>query len=96
MLTGIPYIHSFKGGNSFEHVKNLTRMLETLDADSFYSGHNEMAGRKEIIGQINLMKKRQEKVKELCARGKTIKNEFHENEARLVETIYNEIMSSSK
>ncbi len=98
-LTGIPYIHSFKGGNSFENVKNLTRMLETLDVDSFYSGHDEMVGREEIIGQINLMKKRQEKVKELCAQEKTIeeiKNEFRENEARLVEIIYNEIMSSSK
>ena len=33
-------IHSYKGGNSFGHVENLIKMLETLYAEKFYSGHS--------------------------------------------------------
>jgi len=34
-LTRPQLIHSYKGGNSFGHVKALTKMLETLDAEKF-------------------------------------------------------------
>ena len=51
-------IHSYKGGNSFEHVKTLTRMLETLDAERFCSGHSEMADRQTIMKHIAEMKDR--------------------------------------
>jgi glyoxylase-like metal-dependent hydrolase (beta-lactamase superfamily II) len=87
-------IHSHKNGNSFEHVKTLTRMLETLDAEKFCSGHSEMADRSGIRRHIARMKKRQEKIKALIAEGKSveeIKGEFKESEARLIETICNEV-----
>ena len=74
-------------------------MLETLDIDKFCSGHSEIAGREEIRNHINLMKKRQEKVNELFVKGKNleeIKSEFNENEAGLVDIIFNEIKSSTK
>jgi cyclase len=89
-------IHSYKGGNSFEHVKTLTKMLETLDADKFCSGHSEIVDRQAIRDHINQIKQQQEKVRQLVKKNKSleeIKSEFPENEARLVESIYNEIKS---
>jgi len=90
-------IHSYKGGNSFEHVKTLTKMLETLDAEKYCSGHSEVMDRSAIEKHIDDMKARQEKVMSLIKDNKPleeIKKEFEENEARLIESIYNEIESS--
>ena len=87
-------VHSYKGGNSFEHVKTLTEMLETLDAEKFCSGHSEMANRQDLQNHIVQMQELQEKVKSLVDKNKSVeevKSEFSENEARLVESIYNEI-----
>ncbi len=91
-------IHSYKGGNSFEHVKTLTKMLETLDAKKFCNGHSEILDRKTIMKHIDEMKGRQGKVKSLIEKNKTlkkIKNEFKENETSLIETIYNELKGSN-
>lgn len=93
-LTRPQLIHSYKGGNSFGHVKALTRMLETLDAEKFCSGHSEIADRETIKEHINQMQKRQEKIKSLIEKEMSleeVKMEFEENEFRLVEAIYNEI-----
>ena len=87
-------IHSNKNGNSFEHVKTLTKMLETLDAEVFLSGHSDPVGRDEIRKHIQVMVEKQLRVKELVSQdltlGETLK-EFNENETRLVTSIYNEI-----
>jgi len=96
-LTRAQLIHSYKGGNSFEHVNTLIKMLETLNAEKFCSGHSEIADREAIRSHIDQMKKRQEKVKALMEKGKSleeVKSEFKENEARLIEAIYDEIKSS--
>ena len=93
-LTRPQLIHSHKNGDSFEHVRTLARMLETLDAETFCSGHSEMTDRDAIRRHIDQMKKCQEKVKALIAKGKNIeeiKGEFEEGEARLIETIFNEL-----
>ena len=93
-MTRPQLIHAYKGGNSFGHVKNLTRMLETLDAERFYNGHGECADRDGIKKLIAQMKERQDKVKALVDAGKPldeVKAEFSEEESRLVEVIYNEI-----
>jgi len=87
-------IHSYKGGNSFEHVKTLSKMIAILDADKFCSGHAEIIDRATIKNHIEQMKKRQEKVKKLIEKGMSleeIKSEFEENEGSLTEVIYNEI-----
>ena len=87
-------IHSNKNGNSFEYVKTLTKMLETLDAETFLSGHSDPVGRDEITKHIQGMVERQNKVKELISHDKTLEEtleEFDENESRLVTSIYNEI-----
>lgn len=93
-LTRPQLIHSYKGGNSFEHVKTLTKILETLDAEKFCSGHSEIADRETIKKHIDQMKKRQEKIKSLFEKNMPLEDVlkvFEENESRLVEAIYNEI-----
>jgi cyclase len=93
-LTRPQLIHSYKGGNSIEHVKTLTKMLKTIDAEKFCSGHSEMTDRQGIMKHIEQMKKQQEKVKALIEQRRSleeIKSEFKENEGRLVEAIYNDL-----
>jgi cyclase len=98
-LSRAQLIHSYKGGDSFEHVRTLTKMLDTIDTEKFCSGHSEMTNRAGIENHISRMKKRQEKVRALISKGKSteeIKSEFEENEARLIETICDEIKKSSQ
>ena len=93
-MTRPQLIHSYKGGNSFEHVKTLTKMLETIDAEKFCSGHSEITDRAGIKNHIAQMKKMQEKVKKLMAEGKNleqIKGQFEPAEGRLIESIYREV-----
>lgn len=95
-LTRPQLIHSYKGGNSFEHVKTLTRMLTTIDAQKFYSGHSEVTDRTGVEDHIKQVKNCQEKVATLIKKRKRleeIKSEFAENEARLIEAIYGEIQA---
>jgi glyoxylase-like metal-dependent hydrolase (beta-lactamase superfamily II) len=87
-------IHSYKGGNSFEHVKTLEKMLATLNAEKFCSGHSDIADRAAIKKHIEQIKEMQGKVKSLIAKNKTleeIKKEFEQNQSALVESIYNEL-----
>ena len=73
---------------------NLTKMLDTLDAERFCSGHSDPTDRKGIERHIAQVKTFQEKVKALVAAGKTLdeaKAEFAENEGGFVESIYNEV-----
>lgn len=87
-------IHSYKGGNSFQHVKTTKRMLAELDAEKFCSGHSEIKTRADIEKHLEEITAMQGKVKELVSAGKSLddtKLAFEENEGRLVESIYNEI-----
>jgi len=90
-------IHSYKGGNSFEHVKTLEKMLETLDAEKFCSGHSEPIGRDMIRTHINEMKELHTKVTGYMNNNYTLENikkEFNENQTNLIESIYNEITAA--
>lgn len=90
-------IHAYKGGNSFEYVKTLTKLLETLDAEKFCSGHSNILAREDILEHIKEMKERQQKVSVFIDKKMTleeIKGEFEEDEGMLIETIYNEILNS--
>jgi glyoxylase-like metal-dependent hydrolase (beta-lactamase superfamily II) len=91
-------IHSYKGGNSFAHVKTLTKMLENIDADKFCSGHSDPIDRNTVEHHIQEMKSIQEKVKSFLELGKSleeVKKEFPENHGRLVESIFNELKNIS-
>ena len=93
-LTRPQLIHTYKGGNSLEYVKTITKMLQTLNAEKFCSGHSEMTDRQSIRNHLDQMKNRNKKVKNLIKEGKSleeIKSEFQQNEARLIEAIYNDI-----
>jgi glyoxylase-like metal-dependent hydrolase (beta-lactamase superfamily II) len=93
-LTRPQLIHSYKGGNSLEHIKTLNKMLDAIDAEKFCSGHSEIANRAAIKSHIAQMKKRQEKVEELMKQGKNleqVKAEFVQAEGRLIESIYSEV-----
>lgn len=89
-----PLIHAYKGGNSFENVKTLTKMLETLPAERFCSGHSDPIDREGLKKYIASLKRRQAKVKALVEKGKSLeetKAGFGADEGRLVEVIYNEL-----
>jgi cyclase len=89
-------IHSAKGGNSFDYVQTISRMLENLDAEVFISGHSAPAGRDDLGAHILAMEKRQEKVKELMDQDldlEKVLTYFNEDESRLVTSIYQEISS---
>lgn len=89
-------IHSYKGGNSFAHVKTLTKMLKNIDAKKFCSGHSDPIDRNTVEHHIQEMKSIQGKVKSLVEQGKSledVKKEFPENHGRLVESIFNELKS---
>jgi len=94
-FTGRPQlIHAYKGGNTFGHVRNLSKMLDTLDAGTFFSGHSEPVGREAVKEHMNAMIERQKKVKAAIDAGKSleeIQRGFDENEKTLVGVIYNEI-----
>ena len=87
-------IHSYKGGNSFEHVVTLTRMLETLDAEKFSSGHSEICSREDIHQHLIQIQELQKKVMSLVENNKSldeVKGNFEKNEARLVTSVFNEV-----
>ncbi len=100
IFTGRPQlIHAYKGGDSFEHVKTLSEMLRTLDAEVFCSGHSEPVDRKIIQQHIWDMKELQNKITEMAGKGMSleeIQSQFEENQARLVEVIFNEVKNSGR
>ena len=94
MIVRPQYIHSYKGGNSFGHVENLTKMLATIDADKFCTGHDDMIDRADILKHISEMKERQEKVRNCVDKGLSLQETqktFPENESRLIGIIYGEL-----
>lgn len=87
-------IHSNKGGNSFEHVKTTKKMLATLDAEKFCSGHSDIKTRADVEKHLEEIMLFQQKIKNLISEGKTlmqVQSAFAENGARLVESVFNEI-----
>ncbi len=89
-------IHSYKGGNSFKHVITTQKMLDELDAEKFCSGHAMIMSRTDIEKHLEEITAFQQKIKSLVAEGKTLKQvqaAFNENEARLAESVYNEVMA---
>jgi len=72
-------------------------MVETLDAEQFYSGHSEPVSKNAIRAHISEMKELQEKVAGYINNKYTLENikkEFSEGHSNLVEAIYNEVLAS--
>lgn len=88
------YIHAYKGGNSFSHVKNLERMLSAIDAEQFITGHNGITDRAGVEKSIDAMKEFQNKIRTLIIQKKSladIKKEFSAEDSALVEIVCKEI-----
>lgn len=96
-FTGRPQlIHSYKGGNSFEYVQTIRRMLETLDAETFCSGHSQPVDRNTLKQHVDQVEKMQSRIQSMVEKGQNleeVKEAFDEKEHRLVEVIFNEISS---
>jgi len=92
-----PGVYSEIGGDTFEHVKTLNKMMDTLDAEQFISGHcDSILSRADIWTYIDGVRKKQEKVRELLDQGHSleeVKNKFPENDRYLIESMYSEIKS---
>lgn len=90
----VQLIHAYKGGNSFEHVKTLKKILEKIKAEKFYTGHSDVLTRDDINNHIVLMTDLQKKIKSLISINKTLDqttSEFEVGQKALVEIIYNEV-----
>jgi glyoxylase-like metal-dependent hydrolase (beta-lactamase superfamily II) len=86
-------IHSYKGGNSFEHAKTVKKIL-ALDAEKFCSGHAETKTRADLEQHLKEFVAFQNKVKGYFDQGKSLEetlSEFEENQGRLTESVYNEL-----
>ncbi len=89
-------IHSYKGGNSFQHVQTVQKMLDTLNAEKFCTGHSDILSRLDLQNHVTEMKSLQDKIKQMVGAQKTldeIKAEFEENQGRLVESIVAELQN---
>ncbi|MFW6140384.1 MAG: MBL fold metallo-hydrolase [Acidobacteriota bacterium] len=93
-----PLIHKHKNGSFFGLVKTLKGILE-LDADTFVHGHGEIAQKKDIHNLVNALEKKQETIKSLIEKGKSleeVKKEFGIEQSQnrwpsIIEIIYNEL-----
>jgi cyclase len=87
-------IHAYKGGSSLGQVAALEKMLATIDARLFASGHSEVQDRAGVERHIAGMKAMQNKVKGLKAGGLAladVQKQFAQNEAALVAVIFAEV-----
>ena len=66
-----PLIHRAKNGTSFGLVHVLKSLL-TLDVDTFLSGHNDPASKKEIQDMIHSIEEKQAKIQSLIEEGKSL------------------------
>ncbi len=66
-----PLVHRHKNGNSFGLVKTLKAVLE-LDAETFVHGHGDIASREDIQVYIDALEKKQNKIKDMIDRGRTL------------------------
>jgi cyclase len=98
-LPKVTYIHAYKGGNSFGHVMNLERMLATIDAERFITGHSGITDRAGVQSAIDTIKDFQNKVRKLITQKKSladIKKDFPSSDSSLVEIVYKEITEGGK
>lgn len=88
------YIHAYKGGNTFGHVRNLERMMTTIKAERFITGHSGITDRAGVQRAIDAMKNFQNNIRTFITKKKSIadiKKEFPSKDSSLVEIVYKEI-----
>ncbi len=88
------YIHAYKGGTTFGHVRNLEKMLTAVDAERFITGHSGITDRAGVQSGIDAMKSFQNRIRALMGEKKSledIKKEFPAGDASVVEIVYKEL-----
>jgi cyclase len=95
-----PGVYSEIGGDTFEHVNTLNKMMDSLDAEKFISGHyDSILSRTDIWTYIDAVRKKQEKVRELINQGQSleeVKSKFPDIDRYFVEAMYSEIKNKIK
>lgn len=95
-----PGVYSEIGGDTFEHVNTLNRMMDSLDAEKFISGHyDSILSRTDIWTYIDGVRKKQEKVRELINQGQSleeVKSKFPDIDRYFIEAMYSEIEKKIK
>ncbi len=87
-------IHAYKGGSACGSIAALEKMLATLDARQFVTGHSPVQDRAGVERHVANMKAMVERVRGFKATGfsrQHVQKEFTQNEAALVGVIYDEI-----
>jgi cyclase len=87
-------IHSYKGGSFFGHIKTTEKILETVDAERFCSGHADIKTRADIKQHLEEMNALQLKIRALVKEGRSleeVQKSFDSDHRALAEVIYTEI-----
>ena len=66
-----PLVHRAKNGSSFGLVKVLKALL-SLDAETYASGHNELATKKEVQDYLQSIMDKQDKIQTMVKNGKSL------------------------
>ncbi len=90
-----PGAHPYKGGNTFENVRTLERMLSALDAEKFVNGHvSEVLDRDTVRDYIADMRRIQSNIRAKITMGYTlieIRNDYSDRMKMFVDNVYREI-----
>ena len=92
--TRVQLIHTYKGGSAVQYIQTMDKMLAAIPAKQFCSGHSEIASRERLIAHVNMIREKVGTVRTLKAQNNTldqVKAKFPENEAALIEGIFNEL-----
>ncbi|MCP4723908.1 MAG: MBL fold metallo-hydrolase [bacterium] len=96
MMGHRPGAHPYKGGNTFENVRTLSKMLTTLDADKFVNGHlDRIADRETVRDYIRDVRIMQDNIRARMILEDTledIKKDYSDRLQMFVEHIYKEII----
>lgn len=87
-------IHSYKGGNTFEHVKTLEKIVENIDSEKFYTGHSAVLNKSDISEHIAAMKKMQSDIAGYIKDGlvkEQILEKFGSDKQALAGSVFNEL-----
>jgi len=96
MMGHRPGAHPYKGGNTFENIRTLSKMLITLDAEKFVNGHlDRIADRETVLDYIKDIREMQDNIRAKIVLGHTleeIKKEYSDRLQMFVEHVYKEII----
>ena len=91
----VPLFHTYKNGSAVAFGETMKKMLDTIPATKFCSGHAPMVSREKVVEYVNSINNMVDKVNTLIKQKKSlddIKGAFSEGEATIIEGIYNDLV----